>query len=119
MSCTFCDIVAGTSPATVVARWPGVLAIRPRRPHVPGHTLVIPETHVADVAESSAVSALVMSAAAELAGRHPASNVLTSRGEQATQSVFHLHVHVVPRDDGDGLPPGWPWRLESRPIRET
>jgi histidine triad (HIT) family protein len=109
MSCAFCDIVAGTGPATVVARWPGVLAIRPRGGVNDDHVLVIPETHVADVAESPAVSALVMHAAAELAARHPACNVLTSRGGEATQTVFHLHVHVVARGADDHLPAGWPW----------
>jgi len=69
--------------------------------------LVIPAVHVADVEVNPAVSALTMTAAAELAGEHPACNVITSRGADATQKVFHLHIHVVPRRAGDGLALPW------------
>ncbi len=106
-ACVFCLIVAGRAPATVVWRWPEVIAIRPRRPVAAGHVLVIPRRHVADVAANPAVSAATMRAAAELAGEHRAANVITSRGSAATQTVFHLHLHVVPRADGDGLPLPW------------
>lgn len=107
MSCVFCAIVAGREPATVLAAWPGVIAIRPLEPVTDGHTLVIPQAHVVDVAEAPAISALTMVAAAELAGRHEACNVITSRGSAASQTQFHLHIHVVPRRAGDGLALPW------------
>lgn len=105
--CVFCQILAGKAPATVVRQWAGATAIVPRHPVTPGHVLVIPTVHVADVGVDPAVSALTMAAAAELAGEYRACNVITSRGVDATQTVFHLHVHVVPRRPQDGLPLPW------------
>lgn len=111
-TCAFCDIVAGLGPATVVRRWRRVIAIRPRGGGVTdGHVLVIPHQHVADVGVDPAVSAVTMAAAAELAAELGACNIITSRGEEATQTVFHLHIHVVPRTMGDGL--ALPWTAPS------
>ncbi|WP_404869157.1 HIT family protein [Kitasatospora griseola] len=107
-SCVFCAIVAGTASAVVVREWPDAIAIRPRSGGVnPGHLLVIPRAHVADVGTDPVVSAAAMARAAELAAALPAANVITSKGPEATQTVFHLHIHVVPRADGDGLPLPW------------
>lgn len=106
-SCVFCAIIRGDAPATVVRRWDDVIAIVPKLPVIPGHVLVIPHEHVADVGVSPEVSARTMARAAELAAERPAANVLTSRGSAATQTVFHLHIHVVPRRVGDGLPLPW------------
>lgn len=88
-------------------RWLRAIAIRPRRPVADGHLLVIPTAHVPDVGTDPEVSAVAMAAAAELAAEHTDCNVLTSRGRHATQTVYHLHVHVVPRAAGDGLPLPW------------
>ncbi len=49
----------------------------------------------------------MMRRAAELMAGHPTVNLITSKGEAATQSVFHLHVHIVPRQEGDRLPLPW------------
>lgn len=111
--CPFCQIIAGRAPAQVTGEWPGVIAIRPRHPVVPGHVLVIPHDHVPDVGTSPLVSALAMSAAAELAAALPSANVITSKGSPATQTVAHLHLHVVPRQDGDGLHLPWAPRPEG------
>jgi histidine triad (HIT) family protein len=105
--CVFCAIAAGEAPATIVRSWSHTIAIKPRGGVHPGHVLVIPRTHVADVGEDPAVSARAMACAAELAGALPAANVITSKGAAATQSVFHLHLHVVPRAAGDGLCLPW------------
>jgi histidine triad (HIT) family protein len=106
--CVFCAIAAGAAPATVVREWADVVAIRPRGGGVnDGHVLVIPRTHVADAGVDPAVSARTMACAAELMAEHPAANIITSRGAAATQTVFHLHIHVVPRRDGDNLPLPW------------
>ncbi|MEU8958578.1 HIT domain-containing protein [Streptomyces sp. NPDC048518] len=106
-SCIFCVIAAGRAPATVIRDWGDVIAIVPRGPCTPGHVLVIPRTHVADIGEDPMVSARTMACAAELAAKLPAANVITSKGAEATQTVFHLHVHVVPRSAGDALPLPW------------
>ncbi|GIH26820.1 hydrolase [Acrocarpospora phusangensis] len=109
-SCVFCDIVAERAPATVIRAWPETIAITPISPVTPGHVLVLPRTHVSDVADDPDVSGLTMTRAAELAAEHPAANIITSRGAAATQSIFHLHLHVVPRAHGDALP--LPWTLQ-------
>ena len=82
----------------------------------PGHVLVIPHAHVSDVGEQPAVSARTMTCAAELAATLPAANVITSKGAVATQTVFHLHLHVVPRQDSDGLPLPWTPQQEAEVL---
>lgn len=105
--CVFCGIAAGTEPAQIVREWPDAIAFVPLNPVVDGHTLVIPRKHVRDAVESQTITALTMARAAELAAEHSASNILTNVGKAATQSVFHLHVHVVPRSVGDELMLPW------------
>lgn len=105
--CPFCRIVAGAAPARVLREWPDALAIVPLAEVTPGHVLVIPRTHVADVGVDPAVSASTMRRAAELAALLGECNVITSRGESATQTVFHLHIHVLPRRPEDGLALPW------------
>jgi histidine triad (HIT) family protein len=105
--CVFCDIFAGEAPATIVRTWPAAIAFKPLNPVTDGHTLVIPATHVRDVAEDPYVSAATMHAAAEYAAEVGSCNVITSVGRDATQSVFHLHLHVVPRRKDDGLALPW------------
>ncbi|MFE0378070.1 HIT family protein [Streptomyces inhibens] len=106
--CPFCRIVHGQAPATVLREWPETIAIRPRHGGVTaGHVLVIPRVHVADVAEDPVVSATTMLRAAELAAEVGDCNVITSRGPSATQTIRHLHIHLVPRADGDGLLLPW------------
>jgi histidine triad (HIT) family protein len=114
--CVFCRIVAGTAPATVLREWPGVLAITPLGGCTAGHVLVIPTVHVPDVGSDPRISALAIAAAAELAAQHPACNVITSKGSDATQTVLHLHIHVVPRRPGDELP--LPWTPQQRTEQE-
>lgn len=105
--CVFCRIIAGQAEATVLRRWPDAIAIRPRGGGcTPGHMLVIPRVHVPDVATDPLVSATAMARAAELADAQPC-NVITSRGAVATQTVFHLHIHVIPRCANDGLALPW------------
>jgi histidine triad (HIT) family protein len=112
-NCVFCAIIAGTSPATVVRAWDDAIAILPRadqhgrRGCTDGHTLVIPRTHVADAGADPDVTAAVMRRAAELTADAPAANLITSKGAPATQTVFHLHIHIVPRQPGDGLLLPW------------
>ena len=106
-ACVFCEIVAGRTPATVVQEWDDALAIVPIGPVVDGHTLVIPKQHVADFGEDPEVSAATMRRAAELAAGPWPANIITSRGREATQSVWHLHLHIVPRAANDGLALPW------------
>ncbi|MFZ3562845.1 HIT family protein [Streptomyces sp. BH097] len=113
--CPFCRIIHGGAPATIVHAWDDALAIEPRGGGcTDGHLLVLPRGHVADFTTDPVVSATVQLRAAELAAQIGGQwNYLTSCGPAATQTVFHLHGHLVPRTDGDGL--ALPW---TRPARE-
>jgi histidine triad (HIT) family protein len=103
--CVFCKIIAGEAPAKILKTWEDAIAITPLNPVVLGHTLVIPVRHVADALEDPEVTASAMRRAAEFA-TGPC-NLITSVGADATQSVFHLHIHIVPRARGDGLLLPW------------
>lgn len=108
MTCVFCAIATGNAPATIIREWPDAIAIRPRSGGVnDGHVLVLPRIHVENAGTDPDVTATVMRRAAELMAEHPDANIITSKGAAATQTVFHLHVHVVPRQAGDGLPLPW------------
>ncbi|MGW5003172.1 HIT family protein [Streptomyces hydrogenans] len=107
-TCVFCAIAAGEAPAVIVRQWPDALAIRPRSGGVnASHLLVLPRVHVDDAGTDPEVTATVMRRAAELMSEHPAANLITSKGAAATQTVFHLHVHVLGRQEDDGLPLPW------------
>lgn len=111
--CIFCEIVAGRAPAKVVGRWAEAIVIVPLNPVTEGHLLVIPTQHVMDARIEPITTGMVMARAASLAP-HPC-NLITSVGAEATQTVFHLHVHIVPRREGDGLPLPWtPQQTEAR-----
>lgn len=105
--CPFCEILAGRAPATIVDQWDDAIAIVPLGPVVDGHLLVIPRAHVTDFTTDPVVSAATMRRAAELASGMGSYNVITSKGRPATQSVFHLHLHLVPRAVNDGLALPW------------
>lgn len=107
-TCIFCQIVRREAPATIVREWPGALAFVPLDPVVEGHTLVIPKRHTPDFAAWADDSAEAMFAAAQLArDMGGPMNLITSKGREATQSVFHLHLHLVPRAKDDGLALPW------------
>ncbi|MBK6019159.1 HIT family protein [Streptomyces sp. MBT53] len=120
VDCVFCGIAAGTEPARVVADTAETLTFLPVRPVHPGHVLVVPRRHVADIWDldeetAAAVGAAVLRAAHAVRAAHRPEglNVIQSSGAVATQSVFHLHVHVVPRYQGDRMPYLWPAKAEE------
>jgi histidine triad (HIT) family protein len=104
-NCIFCDIVSGKAPAKIVKAWTSALAIVPLNPVVSGHIIVIPRIHVADALENPEVTGIIMRRASQLA--EGPCNFITSVGKEATQSVFHLHIHIVPRAKDDGLALPW------------
>lgn len=108
MDCVFCAIVNETEPATVVEEWSESIAFIPINPVAPGHTLVIPKIHVKDALEDPFITAITMERASEFtSARWENANILTSVGRPATQSIFHLHIHVVPRKENDSLMLPW------------
>lgn len=108
--CVFCDIVAGTAPASLVHEDELTLAFVDLRQANPGHVLVIPKAHVSDVRYlDPATGAALMQSVSRVTravGRAFPNNGLSlwhSIGEAAFQEVPHLHIHVHPRLDGDNL----------------
>lgn len=118
--CVFCTLVAEMPDH--VEYWPmphrsvGVVQFAPLNPVTPGHMLFVPTEHVPDAAASPEAASVAMEAAAQYC-KGMSANIITSIGTAATQSVFHLHVHVVPRKDRDGLP--LPWTPQQQAERRA
>src|SRR5256712_10999842 len=109
MTCVFCGMVAGEIPAGVVAGEPEVVAFLDTHPLADGHVLVVPRAHVAllEDLEPAAADALLR-AVVRLA--RPVREALgaagttigLNNGEATGQTIPHVHVHIVPRWEGDG-----------------
>lgn len=114
--CPFCEIVQREDPDTrEVFRNEHVVAFFPHNPATLGHTLVIPRKHVPDVwsldqatAKELASATVELATAVKRAIKPQGLNIIQSNGEVATQTVFHLHVHLVPRWEGDAVGRIWP-----------
>jgi histidine triad (HIT) family protein len=113
-ACEFCGVVRGERPARIVGESPETLAFFPLRPVALGHTLVIPKEHVRDLWSPGAPGPQLMQVvrrvgqALTAALRPDGLNLISSAGEAASQTVFHLHLHVIPRWSGDRLGNIWP-----------
>jgi histidine triad (HIT) family protein len=112
--CLFCKIVAGEIPATLVHEDERTVAFMDINPATRGHLLVVPRAHARDLLEIGGDDLAACAAAArELAGRvserleADGVNVLNSCGREAWQTVFHFHLHVIPRYAGDPLRLPW------------
>ena len=111
MSCVFCAIVAGEAPAIRIHEDDEYLAILDIRPFTRGHTLVIPKRHTVDLTDTPpeivagmATLGQRIAKAARNSGLHAdGNNIAINDGKPAFQSVFHIHLHVVPRREGDKL----------------
>ncbi len=111
MSCVFCAIAAGDAPAIRIYEDEALLAILDIRPFTRGHTLVIPKAHTVDLTDTPPETVAAMTAigqriarAARRSGLHAdGNNIAINDGKAAFQSVFHVHLHVVPRRNGDKL----------------
>jgi histidine triad (HIT) family protein len=112
--CLFCKIVAGELPATVIASDERVIAFLDINPATHGHALVIPRAHAQDIhdvpAEDLAAAAALAQRVAGLARERLGADgvtLLNSSGQAAWQTVFHFHIHVIPRYTGDPLRLPW------------
>jgi len=106
--CVFCAVVAGTTPAFRVHDSPEAVAFLDTRPVFKGHVLVVPRTHVEVLTDLPADAlAPFFGAVQRLAGAVQdglgAQGTFVAMNNRVSQSVPHLHVHVVPRTRGDGL----------------
>ena len=113
--CDFCEIVAKEEPARIVMRNEQVVAFFPLEPATLGHTLVVPTDHIPDIWALDDMTATMLTHATLRVARAVRTalspdglNIIQSNGAAATQTVQHLHVHVVPRWAGDAIGPIWP-----------
>jgi histidine triad (HIT) family protein len=115
--CIFCKIVAGELPATIVDQDEHTVAFMDINPATRGHALVVPRRHTPDLLSIDPHDLAAVSAAAQrLAARAKKClkadgiNVINSCGAAAWQTVFHFHLHIIPRYEGD------PMRLPWLPV---
>ena len=127
MNCTFCDIAAGNVPAEIVWRADHAVAFLDQRPLFPGHVLLIPIEHVITLADLPAPQVGPLFQAAQRLERAvetalDAEGAFVAINNNVSQSVPHLHIHIVPRSKGDGLKGFfWPRRGydSEEHLRET
>lgn len=107
-SCAFCAIVAGETTAEIVLETPELLGFLDRRPVFKGHTLLVPRTHHVTLVDLPAdlrdpFLAAGQRLAAAMVDGLGAQGSFVAVNNTVSQSVPHLHLHVVPRTKGDGL----------------
>lgn len=111
MICVFCNIIAGESPASIVFEDDLCVAFLDTMPINPGHVLVTPRVHAASLADlPDDTAARMLQIAMRVAGvlrwsgvHCDGTNLQLADGEVAGQTVDHIHLHVIPRFDGDGF----------------
>jgi histidine triad (HIT) family protein len=112
--CIFCKIIAGEIPGQIVQEDERTVAFMDINPATRGHALVVPRKHARDLLEIDAedLEASIIAAQRLAAGVHErlgadGVNLLNSCGRAAWQTVFHFHIHVIPRYAGDPLRLPW------------
>ena len=126
-ACIFCSIIAGRAPATVVYQDEHTLAFMDINPATSGHVLVVPRRHARDIFDVSEEDAqhvmrtvVRVARAIDRALEPDGVNLIQASRRAAFQSVYHFHMHIVPRWFGDGIAP--PWRRvpgDPKALRET
>ena len=122
----FCAIVAGDAPAVKICEDDGYLAILDTRPFTRGHTLVIPKRHTVDLTDTPPETLADMVVIGQRIGRAArateladATNIAINDGRAAFQTVFHIHLHVLPRRNGDKLSVAKGMLVRRDPDREA
>ena len=110
-SCIFCKIVRRQAPASIVYEDDAVMAFLDIRPLNKAHTLVIPKNHYVDIFDIpedqlSKIHSVTkqISEAVKKATNSDGISIIQQNGKAAGQDIFHIHVHVVPRFEGQKLP---------------
>jgi histidine triad (HIT) family protein len=126
MSCVFCAIVAGEAPAIRIYEDDDYLGILDIRPFTRGHTLVLPKQHTVDLTDTPPQTLADMVAIGQLIARAArateladATNIAINDGRAAFQTVSHIHLHVLPRRNGDKLSVAKGMLLRRDPDREA
>ncbi len=122
--CVFCEIVHGTSPASLVYQDDTVVAFMDIQPITQGHMLVLPREHavlMTDLNEAAAMRTFKIARRLAAVARHTLGasgiNLLVMDGEAAYQDVPHFHIHVIPRYPRDGFGLTFPPSYENAPAR--
>lgn len=107
-TCLFCRIATGAEPAFLVLESPDIVGFLDTRPVFKGHTLLVPRTHIDTLLElpddlMQPLLAAARSVAAAIGSALGAQGTFVAMNNVVSQSVPHLHLHVVPRTKGDGL----------------
>jgi histidine triad (HIT) family protein len=112
--CLFCGIVAGSIPSQTIDSDERTVAFMDINPATPGHALVVPRVHSADLLEISSEDLTATALAAQRLARRMKDvlkadgiNLINACGAAAWQTVFHFHIHVVPRYEDDPLKLPW------------
>lgn len=123
MDCIFCSIVAGDIPAAIVYEDEHVLAFMDIAPANPGHTLIIPKQHYRNIYDMPAeIGGKIMQVAVPLANAIRTAlnpdglNLFQSNEAAGFQTVFHFHLHLIPRWEDDPL--RLPWRPSEGDMEE-
>ena len=123
MDCIFCAIVAGEIPAVKVYEDEQVFAFMDIAPANPGHTLVIPKQHYRnifdmppEIGSKIMPTAILIANAIRTALNPDGLNLFQSNEAAAFQTVFHFHLHLIPRWEGDPL--RLPWRPSEGDMEE-
>lgn len=113
-NCIFCKILSGDIPSTTVYEDESFQAILDVNPAARGHVIILPKNHAPDIfglpnedASKIMIVAKKIASALKAAYHCDGINILQNNGEAAGQTVFHLHVHVIPRFEGDTVDIGW------------
>ncbi len=112
--CIFCKIAAGEIPSGTIYEDDDFRVIFDRGPAAKGHALILPKSHVANIYE---INDELLSKAISLAKKMAVKmtdilkcdgfNIVQNNGEAAGQTVFHFHIHLIPRYKGDDAKMGW------------
>ena len=113
-SCIFCKIAGGEIPSATIYEDEKFRVILDLGPASKGHALILPKEHFANIYEldeETAAAAFVL--AKKMAGKMTEAlgcdgfNIVKNNGTVAGQTVFHFHIHLIPRYEGDGVALGW------------
>jgi diadenosine tetraphosphate (Ap4A) HIT family hydrolase len=125
--CIFCAIVAREAEASIIHEDDAVVVFMDLNPVTPGHLLVVPRKHAVGLEDlDTGTSAHVWSVGHQMARalrrsglRCDGINVFLADGEVAFQEVFHFHLHVFPRYEGDGFTIGAQWEERDRALLDS
>jgi histidine triad (HIT) family protein len=123
ITCVFCDRIHAGQYDTAFYQYGEMVAVafEPLSPVTEGHRLYIPVQHIEDACENPRIAGIVFAEAAgdmrDRSRKAASLNLITSVGADATQTIRHFHVHMIPRRPGDGL--ALPWTGQAARMNST